>query len=215
MTIADRIQELRKSKGISQEELADNIGVSRQAVSKWESNQSAPDIDKIIALSDFFEVTTDYILKGINTINYKDKSEDTMQFSANIFYMTGTASNIIGLIAGLVVWKIWQNAFAFLIGAIFMIYGFIAMFLAENIIKLTCPKLLSKIRKYIYKYIMINNWFWIFAPVFLLTNGLFTLLNIITSTPINIGLSNIIAVIIYIIICSAVSFIFRKKYKEN
>ena len=62
MNIADRIQILRKSRGISQEELADKIGVSRQAVSKWESEQSTPDIDKIILLSDYFDVTTDYLL---------------------------------------------------------------------------------------------------------------------------------------------------------
>lgn len=43
MTIADRIQSLRKTKGISQEELADKIGVSRQAVSKWESEQNSPE----------------------------------------------------------------------------------------------------------------------------------------------------------------------------
>ena len=65
MNMADRIQYLRKSKGISQEELADKVGVSRQAVSKWESEQSTPDLEKIIILSEFFEVTTDYILKGI------------------------------------------------------------------------------------------------------------------------------------------------------
>jgi len=65
MNIADRIQNLRKTKGISQEELADKIGVSRQAVSKWESEQSLPDMEKIIIMSDYFEVTTDYILKGI------------------------------------------------------------------------------------------------------------------------------------------------------
>lgn len=65
MTIADRILELRKIKGISQEELADKIGVSRQAVSKWESEQSIPDLDKIIILSEFFEVSTDFLLKGI------------------------------------------------------------------------------------------------------------------------------------------------------
>ena len=47
MNIADRIQILRKSRGISQEELAEKMGVSRQAVSKWESEQSSPDIDKI------------------------------------------------------------------------------------------------------------------------------------------------------------------------
>lgn len=65
MNMADRIQYLRKAKGISQEELAEKVGVSRQAVSKWESEQSMPDLEKIIAMSDFFEVTTDYLLKGI------------------------------------------------------------------------------------------------------------------------------------------------------
>ena len=65
MNIANRIQYLRKQKGFSQEELADKVGVSRQAVSKWESEQSTPDLEKIIAMSELFEVTTDYILKGV------------------------------------------------------------------------------------------------------------------------------------------------------
>ena len=65
MNIADRIQSLRKSKGISQEQLADVVGVSRQAVSKWESEQTIPDLEKIVLMSEYFDVTTDYILKGI------------------------------------------------------------------------------------------------------------------------------------------------------
>lgn len=65
MNIADRIQKLRKAKGISQEQFADVVGVSRQAVSKWESEQSIPDLEKVILMSDYFGVTTDYILKGI------------------------------------------------------------------------------------------------------------------------------------------------------
>ena len=69
MNVADRIQNLRKIKGISQEQLAEAIGVSRQAVSKWESEQSTPDLDKIILMSDFFDVTTDYLLKGIEPTN--------------------------------------------------------------------------------------------------------------------------------------------------
>ena len=64
MNIADRIQNLRKLRGISQEQLADQLGVSRQTISKWESEQSAPDMEKIILLSDYFEVTTDYLLNG-------------------------------------------------------------------------------------------------------------------------------------------------------
>ena len=47
MNMADRIQYLRKSKGISQEELADKVGVSRLAVTKWESEQSTPDLEKM------------------------------------------------------------------------------------------------------------------------------------------------------------------------
>lgn len=68
MTIADRIQSLRKTKGISQEQLADVVGVSRQAVSKWESEQTIPDLDKIVTMSEYFGVTTDYLLKGIEPI---------------------------------------------------------------------------------------------------------------------------------------------------
>ena len=63
MNMADRIQHLRKNKGISQEELADKVGVSRQAVSKWESEQSTPDIEKVILLSNFFDVTTKYFVQ--------------------------------------------------------------------------------------------------------------------------------------------------------
>lgn len=69
MNLADRIQYLRKTAGISQEELADQVGVSRQAVSKWESEQSVPDLDKIIFMSDYFCVTTDYLLKGIEPVS--------------------------------------------------------------------------------------------------------------------------------------------------
>ena len=72
MTIADRIQTLRKSKGMSQEQLADAAGVSRQAVSKWESEQSIPDLDKIVVLSEIFDVTTDYLLKGIEPVENQD-----------------------------------------------------------------------------------------------------------------------------------------------
>ena len=67
--MSDRIQYLRKQKGYSQEELADKVGVSRQAVSKWESEQSMPDLEKVIIMSELFEVTTDYILKGIEPVS--------------------------------------------------------------------------------------------------------------------------------------------------
>jgi transcriptional regulator with XRE-family HTH domain len=60
---ANRLYELRKKNNLSQEELAEKLGVSRQAVSKWESAQSIPDLEKILQLSRLFGVTTDYLLK--------------------------------------------------------------------------------------------------------------------------------------------------------
>ena len=63
-TLAQRILNQRRARGLSQEELAEQVGVSRQAVGKWESGQSQPDLDKVIALSRFFEVSCDWLLTG-------------------------------------------------------------------------------------------------------------------------------------------------------
>lgn len=63
MILADKIIEERKKNGWSQEELANNLGVSRQAVSKWESSGSIPDLQRILQMSELFGVTTDYLLK--------------------------------------------------------------------------------------------------------------------------------------------------------
>ncbi len=63
MILADKIIDLRKKNGWSQEELAEKLGVSRQAVSKWEGAQSVPDLEKILQMSRIFGVTTDYLVK--------------------------------------------------------------------------------------------------------------------------------------------------------
>jgi transcriptional regulator with XRE-family HTH domain len=62
MTLGQRIQQLRKSIGLSQEQLADMTDVSRQAISKWETDQSVPEIEKLLALSRAFSVSTDELL---------------------------------------------------------------------------------------------------------------------------------------------------------
>lgn len=63
MILAEKIMEERKKNGWSQEELAEKLSVSRQAVSKWESAQSIPDLQRVIQLSEIFGVSTDYLLK--------------------------------------------------------------------------------------------------------------------------------------------------------
>lgn len=66
MNLAEKLQQLRKKNNLSQEQLADKLGISRQSISKWESEQSLPESDKIVKLSEIFGVTTDYLLKDIN-----------------------------------------------------------------------------------------------------------------------------------------------------
>lgn len=64
MNIGEKIYNLRKKKNLSQEELASVLNVSRQTISKWETGESNPDIDKIVPLCNFFEISTDEFLRG-------------------------------------------------------------------------------------------------------------------------------------------------------
>lgn len=65
MDIAERLQELRKKAGYSQEQVAEMLGLSRQAISKWESGQGKPEIDNIVKLTEIYHVSADYILLGV------------------------------------------------------------------------------------------------------------------------------------------------------
>ena len=62
MTFGEKVQRLRKQQGWSQEELAERIPISRQAVSKWESGAAVPDVENVVALGKLFGVSTDYLL---------------------------------------------------------------------------------------------------------------------------------------------------------
>lgn len=63
MIFSEKLLVLRKSKGLTQEELAERLSVSRQAIAKWESGQAYPDISNLIGISEFFKVTIDHLVK--------------------------------------------------------------------------------------------------------------------------------------------------------
>lgn len=82
MILADKIIRLRKQFGWSQEELAEKMNISRQSVSKWESTNSIPDLNRIIKLAEIFEVSTDYLLKDGNDVTEtQDKTHHLTQIS--------------------------------------------------------------------------------------------------------------------------------------
>ena len=63
MNLSNKIYEMRKAHGLSQEQLAEKLGVSRQSVSKWESGESIPELERLVEISKLFNVSTDYLLK--------------------------------------------------------------------------------------------------------------------------------------------------------
>ena len=69
MSIAERLQELRKQSGYSLEQVAELLGLSRQAISKWESGQGKPEIDNIVKLTEIYNVSADYILLGTEKVS--------------------------------------------------------------------------------------------------------------------------------------------------
>ena len=106
MNISDRIQSLRKARGITQEQLADAVGVSRQAVSKWEAEQSVPDLERIVAMAEYFDVTTDYLLRGIEPAPDVQAREPV---TARTMCIIATALDAAGLILGGGLWFEYQN----------------------------------------------------------------------------------------------------------
>ena len=76
MNIGEKIFYLRTGKGFSQEEMADELNISRQTVSKWELGNAVPDTDKIVAISRMFNVTTDFLLfdeYGVDNLSNLDR----------------------------------------------------------------------------------------------------------------------------------------------
>ena len=79
MTLGERIRGERKKRGLSQEEQADILNVSRQAITKWETNRGIPDIANLIRISEEFEISLDELIKGDNSVKRKIIYDSTMK----------------------------------------------------------------------------------------------------------------------------------------
>lgn len=75
MDFSEKLLTLRKANNLTQEQLAEKLDVSRQSVSKWESGQATPELEKIVVMSAIFDVTTDYLLKSSEIDDLSVKTE--------------------------------------------------------------------------------------------------------------------------------------------
>lgn len=82
MNFNEKLIELRKSKGLSQEEFGQEIGVSRQTISKWELAQSYPDFQRLVLISDYFGLSLDALIKDVEVQDVREKNLNDKQLTA-------------------------------------------------------------------------------------------------------------------------------------
>lgn len=119
MNFNEKLIELRKSKGLSQEEFGQEIGVSRQTISKWELAQSYPDFQRLVLISDYFGLSIDALVKDIEVQDIRDKNLSDKQLAsiyddvqtaktvANIFLNGFAIFGIVGILILLIIIMIW------------------------------------------------------------------------------------------------------------
>jgi len=107
MNLGSQLKKFRESKSFSQEDVARKVGVTRQAVYKWESNKSYPDIDNLILLSELYEVTIDELIKGSGDAREdldkkdKDECEDEDDEGNDFGFFIGIVLIFVGIFIGI------------------------------------------------------------------------------------------------------------------
>ena len=211
MTLGEKIQRLRKSKGLSQEQVAAQITVSRQAISKWELGEAMPDTDNVVQLSEIFGVSTDYLLKDTFesdmdiSVDKRVEGVTTAERHYQFGVIVTLGFNAIFLALEILAWYIWYDpimVFAGIIGHIASIVGLEAVY---HYHKSVCQALRLRI-----KYYLISVWLVLFVPIRFMVSTIF----LYYVTDVEYIYETIYSVVIYILISSIVSYFLYKKGKE-
>lgn len=122
MTFSEKLQLLRKQNNLSQEQLALKLGVSRQAISKWENDNTLPDINNIIKIAQLFNVSYDYLLNDYETDTKKEniRSKKGLLFYAALVIGIGT----LGLLITWIIEPTIEFAFHYRLQSIFILFLF-------------------------------------------------------------------------------------------
>lgn len=110
MTLGEKLSRLRKENNYTQEQLADILMVSRQAISKWESNITYPETDKMIRISELFGCSLDYLLKDTVEYDSRNENENSSGFIKNHFRERKSQKTVFGM----PLWHIGKNARGFI-----------------------------------------------------------------------------------------------------
>ena len=172
MKLADKILNLRKKNGMSQEELAEKLNVSRQAVSRWEVGTAQPDAPNVLQLSKLFGVTTDYLLnddyESDHDVPVVKETENTAKAEANrqLAFIVLTGINVMILIYQLIACFILQNALFSLSGTILSIAAAVGFELGYR----RSANKSENAKKYYCKFYVVSFWLAAYFPIRLLTD---------------------------------------------
>ncbi len=107
MTLGEKLQNLRREKGISQDRLAELLDVSRQAVSKWERDEAMPETDKVVRLSEVFSVSIDYLLKDAPPLRPQPRTPaEPGDFFSQVVRLFKTRGYMLGYL--LIAWGVFD-----------------------------------------------------------------------------------------------------------
>jgi len=172
MKLADKILNLRKAYGMSQDDLAEKLNVSRQAISRWEMGTAQPDTPNVLQLSKLFDVTTDYLLnddyESDRDVPVVKETEITTKAEANrqLAFILLTGLNVMILFHQLIACFVLQNAILSLGGTMLSIATVVGFELGYR--KIT-PKSESG-KKYYCKFYVVAFWLAAYFPIRILTN---------------------------------------------
>lgn len=182
MKMNEKIYTLRKQKGMSQEQLAEMMDVSRQAISKWESNQALPELPNLLRLSKLLDVTTDYLLD--DALDTPETQVLPIPIPKDAEKAITIATLVIGLIVAGAGYLHFQSIVPVTIGFIIQIVGclFYALITAQSGQKMHLPPLLV--------------WLMLPIPTYALVAGVFSLIPVYSSLTRDIVQLTLMAIII-------------------
>lgn len=131
MNLGEKIKDCRTKAGLSQEQLAERIHVSRQAVTKWETGRGIPDIANLIALSEEFDISLDELVKEDGAVKRKIISD-----SASKKWHILVIVYLVAIVLYIAYFAFWHNILmiGFLIATLFMLFFEVRIFIKEKMI---------------------------------------------------------------------------------
>ena len=137
MTLGEKIQQLRKDRKLSQEQLALEMNVSRQAVSKWELGEAIPDTDHVVMLSKYFEISIDSLLR--DEFQLKEEKKESVESKSGykkVMLIMTMSTLIIGLILSIVFWITYQSIILTSIGLMLQLIALICLIINQPLMTL-------------------------------------------------------------------------------